>query len=234
MNTTIILPDIHDRSEKAEKILQSNKWDLAIILGDEFDSWQGTEKDAEKTAEWVKFSINQSNRIHIWGNHTIGYRFPSNTWLTCSGFTYKKCKVINSILTKEDWDKFKLFYYHQDFYISHAGISPYVFSHPLNGINPEHIQQCCDEAIKACEANLYSQYVGVGKARGGWSDYGGITWLDLREEFEPIDNVNQIFGHTICKMPLEIPGKNSSNLCLDTNLNHYAILENEKFSCHEV
>ena len=39
-------------------------------------------------------------------------------------------------------------------------------------------------------------YFGIGTARGGTLKKGGLLWQDWFEEFEPIEGLNQIVGHT--------------------------------------
>ena len=67
----------------------------------------------------------------------------------------------------------------------------------------------------------------AGFSRGGMLPVGGITWCDFYMDFEPFENLNQIFGHTIVDEPSFVYDTNSINLCLDTNLRHYC---NKRFS----
>ena len=52
----------------------------------------------------------------------------------------------------------------------------------------------------------------------------------LDYEFEPIQNLNQIVGHTELMRPAKKIKKNSRNYCLDTKNVHIGILEDGKFS----
>lgn len=230
MSRVLFLTDLHTRWEKAEKILSTNEYDLAIIGGDEFDQFYDTPEINAKTAEWVKYSINQPNRIHIWANHTIAYGFPYNDCLKCSGFAKEKALAINSVLTKEDWNKFKLYHFEDGIFYSHAGAHPYVFC----DVNEEEmtlqsIEKKCKKALDDAVMCIPNPVTSAGKGRGGWEWVGGLTWLDHRTEAIPVKNWKMVYGHT----PHEKPNykkldKNSFNLCMDTHLEYYAIITDGK------
>ena len=63
---------------------------------------------------------------------------------------------------------------------------------------------------------------------------GGITWQDFREEFEPIDGLKQLVGHSRRKKieghPLEgtINLEECDNLNIDCGLFEYLIISNGK------
>ena len=69
----------------------------------------------------------------------------------------------------------------------------------------------------------------AGWVRGGDQAKGGCTWLDWDEEFEDIPGVPQIVGHTIGKEPRW----KGASLCLDTQLRHYAVIEDGKVTVKE-
>lgn len=231
---TLIIPDIHHKWKKAEQIILHNEYDNIIFLGDYFDDFDDTIEDAKDTAKWLKDALTLKNSTFLLGNHDTGYAFPRNPYLKCSGFSVEKCNAINRILTPDDWGKFKLFHFHQEYYISHGGISPYIFAHPTHGISKERLEVQCHEAWEMARDNLYTWYLGSGVARGGLQPYGGIIWLDFNIEFEPIPNISQIVGHTPGKVVRMQMGENSLNYCLDTHLNHIGFLENTILRYEEV
>ena len=106
----IVIPDIHNHVYWIENFLKGQKYDKVIFLGDYFDDFDDTHKDAEITANWLKNSLTYDNRIHLWGNHDLDYCYPKNLELWCVGFTDEKCKTINSILKWDDWKKMKYFH----------------------------------------------------------------------------------------------------------------------------
>ena len=53
---------------------------------------------------------------------------------------------------------------------------------------------------------------------------GGLNWMDW-SDLAPIPGVNQLVGHTAAETVRHKRTSNTRNICLDTNLNHYAIFE---------
>jgi len=115
MSTILVIPDIHNRVEIAEKILRAHEQDVdyAVLLGDYFDDFFDTVGDAADTAAWLKDSLQNPKRAHLIGNHDINYMKPDNGQ-RCAGFTEGKKNIINSILTPEDWAMLKWFYHEPD------------------------------------------------------------------------------------------------------------------------
>jgi metallophosphoesterase superfamily enzyme len=100
-NKILILPDIHNRWELAEKTINEIKPSKTIFLGDYFDDFNDTPQDISETAEWFKHSVHQENRIHLVGNHDTHYWFTTNKFLRCSGYEQYKSITINDILKKK-------------------------------------------------------------------------------------------------------------------------------------
>jgi hypothetical protein len=57
----------------------------------------------------------------------------------------------------------------------------------------------------------YSPFYQVGHARGGFYPCGGPLWCDFFAEFEPLDEVIQVFGHT----PVASPQKMGNAYAID-------------------
>lgn len=233
MSKVLILSDVHDSINKAQKALDKyvKDCDKIIQLGDIFDSWEGETKEAKASAKWLKEKMTEYSErwIQLYGNHDMDYHFSHNVHLQCPGFTHEKCRIINSILTHEDWDKFKLFHYEDGFYFSHAGIHPYVFTHPVKGLTLEVIQEYCDQAMEAARMKVAHPVTTAGQGRYGRQYRGGITWLDWFSEFKPIDNFNQVVGHSYYERPQMLLGNNSINWNIDCGLSWIGFLENGKF-----
>lgn len=223
MSKSLIIPDIHNKVDVVDKLLLITNWDKVFFLGDYFDDFGDNKHIAAKTANWLKENLKNEKFHFIFGNHDIGYRFPGLWWTSCSGFSNDKSEIINAILTVEDWNKLKLFYFEQGFYLSHAGMNKDIFKDNAGKILIENVTEKCEQALASPDMN---EVIGAGQARGGFQKIGGITWLDFRVEFQEIEGICQIVGHTRHKEPSAIIGANSKNYCLDTNMNHYGILEN--------
>lgn len=224
---TIIISDLHNRVDWVEPILSTLEYDNVVFLGDYFDNFNDTHKDAIHSAEWLKQSLCKPNRIHLIGTHDIWYMFPKNKFIKASGNSGGKAKAINKILLREDWELLLPFIYTQTYYITHAGLHPsHIVDNNVFGTLFTGTKNALDD-IRNGNSNPLLE---AGRARRGYQEFGGITWLDWNEEFEPIPFINQIVGHTIFEYPQENHTKNSKNYCLDTQNKHIGILENNEFS----
>jgi hypothetical protein len=199
--------------------------DVKVFLGDWFDNWDDTPEIAEKTALWLRDSLKTPNTVFIIGNHEQSYRW----WqYRCTGWTQEKHKVINSILTKDDWAKMKLYYKHDNWYFSHAGLHPKLFCNLDGFVGDKKLQEMCDQAVAYANLGKTSLILNAGYSRGGKQEVGGITWLDWREFF-PIPGINQVVGHTHDSNIGEFNVKDSKNYCIDRyGHNTVLILENNE------
>ena len=81
---------------------------------------------------------------------------------------------------------------------------------------------------------VYFWLYGVGAARGGRQNIGGITWQDFGAEFEPIDGLKQIVGHTSHPKILNhytdgnLDIASCDNIDIDCHLNQYLLIQNGK------
>lgn len=113
----------------------------------------------------------------------------------------------------------------------------------LNELNTEdHLETLEMETIKWQECLIkgeFHHFMSQG-SRVGQSCHGGPQWLDWRDlQSSTIRNLNQIVGHSIVKHPELFskergisPNGTSSNYCLDTNLNHFYILNPKTQELH--
>jgi hypothetical protein len=210
---SLIIGDPHNKVELVEEILKGNekKCDEIILMGDYFDDYGDNEKIAEKTAKWLKEKLQKPNRIHLWGNHDLHYRYPKNIYINGTGFTKKKSETINSILNWDNWNKLKYYHISQGFVFSHAGFHIGLLS-PILGFDSEYIDGEINYELENLRLGLNSPIFGVGEARRGYFKKGGITWLDWEGEFEPLYNVNQIVGHS---HSIRVRKKGENNYCVD-------------------
>jgi hypothetical protein len=258
----VIIPDLHNKVHWVEKALSAIPHDRVVFLGDYFDGFHDTPAIAANTARWLKQSLQHENRIHLYGNHDCPYSRWNNRFVACPGYTDDKQKAINKILDRQDWDKLKFLHKEQGWWISHAGIHPDIFSHPMHGVTDEEIERIHEQGTLAFNSNLEHPLFQWSAARGMTNisfQVGGVTWLDWNNEFIPINDINQIVGHTICTKwiwanPVEhdeqahpnyisrmqvvsseplrkqILIRNTDNWNLDCNCRVIGILENKKFS----
>jgi predicted phosphodiesterase len=231
-----IIPDIHEKVLWIEQFIAglNGEYDKIVFLGDYFDHYQSSKEKVDRTAKWLKYSLYQPRRVHVWGNHDIWYGHPSCEALICPGNTLDKQEYINAILKSSDWNRLVLYAKEQGFYLSHGGLHGYHFEHPVLGISDDWLSNACQTALEQARGGLANPILLPGRGRGGRQQVGGITWL-CWSEFRPIKKVNQIVGHTCCKTVRYkyLPNKkdaNSVNVCLDTNLRYLGVLEDGRFT----
>ena len=236
---TLILGDIHNYTWIADDVVRhfQEEIDEVVYVGDYFDNWYDTVEDAKKTAYWLKKTLHSANVTCIIGNHDYPYMFPKNQQLSCPGWTPEKSKAVNEIITKDEWSKFKLAYKTQGFWISHAGITDYHFSHPVYGITDEYIKEVCDRAMQCAESRIYNGVLSAGYMRGGSVPIGGITWADW-EEVKALKNIRQIIGHSPHRKYRSkyIPNKKNKEgeiHCIDCFGKYFGLIENEVFKLIE-
>lgn len=195
MSNLLVIGDIHNRIALAENYISRFPDTPVIFLGDYFDDFGDGPLQAEDTAKWLKESLSKPNRIHLIGNHDLPYMI--NGGVNCPGWTPEKNEVVNSILTPEDWDKFKFFHWEKNYYFSHAGITQQWFGRPLDGtFDPEHVQKVIDQAWNNLKGGIHCEPIwAADKWRGGRHNVGGLLWCDWRG-LDHVYGVNQIVGHT--------------------------------------
>jgi hypothetical protein len=219
MKKTLVIGDIHLGHKTVRKIL--NSWSGPIIqLGDWFDNFGEKEIDTKATAELFKEFVYRPDTITLMGNHDIQYRIKDKNGIYCSGYEPWKYDVINDIVKEEDWCKLKYFYYEQNYWFSHAGITDYWFQHPLLGTTTEVIEEKIIKAEKALEARDYSKIgclYAADYCRGGNYHVGGILWNDWRN-IQKHDGITEFVGHTPSKKIQITKRKNSCSVNVDTHL----------------
>lgn len=230
---SIVVGDIHNHVEDVEEILSNYPGHRKIFVGDYFDNFSDTRIDAIRTAEWLKYSLNQPNRVHLLGNHDISYHPSNKKSYICSGYSHEKRDAINKILTPYEWDEIKLLHVEDNWHISHAGITKHWWCHPVTGYSD------LIDRVNDVQKHLFDIYQpAVWEAdfkRGGGNKVGGLLWCDW-DNLNVINGINQIVGHTPTYKTLtkKYPTYNDNvNVCIDCfpqsileiNGNNYTIIE---------
>lgn len=226
---TLLIPDVHLRHKSVEMIIKHEDPDKVIFMGDHFDQFGDNEADNRKAAMWIVTRMKAFPKDDwIWGNHDTSYGWTSR-YTKCSGYDFHKDVAINNIMGRENWDRFKFHVWLDDkTLVSHAGLHPVHACKDRDVSLPDWLEQSEKFAIKALRNEQRHWMFAAGQARGGMEPKGGINWLDWNVEFEPIDGINQIVGHTVVREPSLKEGKDSWNYNLDTNGNHYGIWDGKK------
>lgn len=214
----VIIPDIHNKWFEAEEILDKEGDSNVIFLGDYFDDFDDTLETTYQTAEWLKKSMTNPNRVHLLGNHDLSY---IDERYRCSGFSEGKMFAIRN--AGVDLTKLQHYCWAGDWLCTHAGLTRDFFS-AFNHKNL-YIHEFLDDMVDNYTNRLYN----CSASRGGRDAHSGIVWCDYNE-FEPIPNVKQIFGHTHGDVRL----KDDNNICIDTWLEYYAVYSDGKMTIKEV
>lgn len=224
MSRTIIVPDVHENIPQLDKLLaHAGRADLTVFLGDWFDRFNRSSETTRATIGWLLGNIARPDFTFLWGNHDLPYAFPNRHELMCSGHAYATGVLLDT--HPQIWEPFLLLTQCGNILISHAGIHASVFRHPSDAVK---------EGERAM-ARLRNRHhvepaIAAGRSRGGNQRVGGCTWLDWESEFEPIEGVRQIVGHSRGAAPRW----KGNSVCIDTDLRFYAVIENDKIEVHEV
>jgi hypothetical protein len=234
---TLIIPDIHNHIGHIEphiqKLSTSYNFDRIIFLGDYFDQFHDGPADAERTAQWLKSSLQHSNRIHLIGNHDMPYLVGRSTQqLECPGYSVEKDERINNVLTVTDWQQLRPACINQGWLLSHAGFSSKTFLKPLHDANlptAEELLETAEREFVRLKSGEFSYFFALG-SRMCDTYPGGITWADWRDDFTPIEGINQIVGHTPDYNPRKKKHVRSQNHCIDAAGTIFGLLTDGEFS----
>jgi hypothetical protein len=251
---TIVIPDVHQRINQVQTILDKEKdYDEIVFLGDWFDSFLEPPQVAgfEETCIFLRNLVlehsNKDKFVFLLGNHDISYIFENKDLSChkisktlhyfCSGFTASKAKKFRHQFfdrgLKDDFftKHFKVAHQSQGWTFSHAGIMPDHFPYGYT------LERLVDELLPDIWRNFRNLgyrhnwlLSGAGLARGGWEKVGGITWCDWNKEFYATSMIGkQVLGHTTVKEPtVESQGTEFESWNLDCE-EYYGIILDGKF-----
>jgi hypothetical protein len=173
---TLVVGDLHGQHEVVDGVLSTGL--PVIFVGDYVDSYDRTRAEQKLTLQKVLDAVESGQARALYGNHEMSYLRRD---MQCSGYG----SIISFLMRVEE--KFRIdaqlvdYLWAEGFLITHAGVSETLL---------ESREQTLEEYL---EGGNYSQ---IGVVRGGCDPVGGLWWCDFNFEFEPIDGVPQIFGHT--------------------------------------
>lgn len=224
----VLVSDIHHEYKMFKKIWRHESPDYMVCLGDWFDSKvRFDDEHVVKTAEKLKmFMAESKNNISLFGNHDLHY-FSDNLSTYCSGYSPHRKKIIREILGNDFENIKNRFQWHifvDDYLCTHAGLHPAFVPDETKTHEQmdDWLKKEGADATKALFKNKDHWFYRAGYARGGEMPFGGVVWLDYDDEFQPIEGINQIFGHTH-RRTKQI-GINRSNYCIDTGLHQYIVI----------
>mgnify|MGYP001566258150 CR=1 FL=1 len=221
----LLIPDIHLKHKRAQRIIDAAGADINLFLGDIFDDFGDDVRQNVEAAIWFKEKLNDKRNIIIQSNHNFGHQYPKNPYGPCSGWTKEKSDAINKILTKEDWQKTRWHYVAQGYLFTHAGLLS-KFLNPkiktLEDIDKFLTEQGKEADICAATGQSFWFYRAGFCRGGGYAASGGILWCDFNKEWSPIAGIKQIFGHTEIRTP-EI--SKNGDIAIDCRMNYYLTLK---------
>lgn len=235
--TLAILPDIHGRD--FWKVINDCPDVPAIFLGDYLDPYGSempavigadgiTEESAiENFKEIIKVASERDNITLLLGNHDMTYETGKKI---CECRTlYREYNEIRKLF----WDNSNLFSIakfvtagDKEFLFTHAGITPQ-FNDVMNQV-PVVLGNLDQVLRKDAELNIdhkkhwdkFLRLLGMtSHHRGGWDSCGSLVWADVAEhvltEIEDKTDIIQVFGHTLCKVPIHSSNKSYEFYMLD-------------------
>ena len=225
----VAIPDVHTQYEKAQKILDNwdNPANEIIFLGDYFDDFNDSVEINVQTAKWVLSKITDKNKTFLLANHDMSYFVAP---ARCSGWTCDKQNALDFFIKDSRTSLFQFYKLMniagQQTLFSHAGLHPHHLPAHFDLKNLDQFLSSQEQAAKGCmKYDDMHWFYHAGRARGGRYSYGGLTWLDWEDEFEPIEGLSQIVGHTRNWNVRKKEAKDSVNICLDTHLNNYLTID---------
>ena len=216
----VIIPDIHNKCDAAERIISNENPDKVVFLGDYFDSFYDTVEDADCTSKWLAKSLRQKGRTHLIGNHDLSY-MTCNPQLRCTGYDPAKHEIIRQ--NNIPWNKMSLFCWADDWLCTHAGLTRQFYMRQKSDSVRSFLEMSRHD-LENMDADCAHPFFQAGFRRGGTEPVGGILWCHY-DEFADIAGVRQVFGHTRDNIIRHKKTGNSEHYCIDTQLNHYMVYQ---------
>ena len=233
-STILVLGDIHQAADQARKIIEKESADYVVCVGDWFDSYfYDSRLHVENTCRLLREFAHTKNCYTLWGNHDLQY-FHTNPLFICSGFEEEKRQLIKNHLPSLT-DLFRWYIWIDDRLCTHAGIH-HSFLPPFLNVSDRSavtrwLDEQCSEANSKALVSADHWFWSIGKSRDGQARAGGLVWLDFNREFEPIEGLTQLVGHTSSRVIRKhhLNGNldfNEGDLCIDCHLNEYLLINN--------
>jgi hypothetical protein len=235
--------DVHENWKILKREVDNRRGtDVRFVLnGDYFD--HHLKPNINVAEDMAKLLVDEylydSNFSVHWGNHDPQYFWSANGSIMTSGSCYKKAEALSKIFSTKDRHQFKFFSFVGKYLVSHAGINNQML-HPTTGVGTDYLLKLGQSAVRQWDIGQDHMFTHAGRARGGsMGNHGGIIWQDWNDEFMPIDDVNQIVGHTLNRLNKEPlvrtnhtekseKSQKSQNFCFDGQMQVCFRIEDDK------
>jgi predicted phosphodiesterase len=250
----VIIPDIHQCLGFANRVLEAQPdAEHYVFLGDYIDCFERPDNkeyfSVRWTCDWLNNKFNELGNRATWllGNHDLAYlatykpytyqlHNPDGKFYCCSGWTKNKASTFNQYIDPEFVKSLELCVEAGGFVCSHAGFHHSHFQ-PLSS-EIDNIRRLSKEwrntglSFRIRPFHWIGQ---VGSCRGGIDDFSSPVWLDWDGEFEPLDSVRQIVGHTNGEnVRSKILKNNKKDYCIDAYRSVYAILNESSIKFYNI
>jgi hypothetical protein len=246
----IIAGDSHQNLAFLNAILRKEDWfDHFVHLGDHLDTFRPIDNviaySVKETCNWINEKMEDGRFIWLAGNHCISYLAsytpklipPKGSYYSCLGWTRNKAKDFNRTINPEWFKKIELCCQVGDWVCVHAGFTESHMKPMMTEM--ESIEWYYDDWEKTKLDFKYNpdHWIGmVGPARYGMDKYSSPVWVDFEREFEPLDETQQILGHT--NSPFNPTCKKSKtgldNWCIDNEQSIYCVWQDGKLEIKRI
>jgi len=186
MSKYLFIGDIHGDLKLVNFLLGNFSQYQLCFVGDIVDSLTFSPKDQVTCMQ----KILNSSSILLRGNHDEGYLFSQ---MRCSGWrseTEYLLKPFHDAIKAKS--KYFLYLKEHSLLVTHAGLSKVLWDYV--GLTMETLEETLTRwTVTPSSSPLYW----IGRSRGGRHSVSGLLWCDYNTDFEPIDGLKQVFGHTI-------------------------------------
>lgn len=248
----IIVPDSHQNLGFLNAILRKEDWfDYCVFLSDFFDTHRQIDNQlifgVKETCKWINSKLDDDRFIWLISNHDCAYiasykkdytKTKPNSYYSCSGWTRNKAKNFNKYIDPRYFKKVELCVQLGDSLIaSHAGFHYRMFQPYKSELqNIEELYEKWEKEKFTFHLEPWHWIWDVGRCRGGIAMVGSPVWQDFFEEFIPLDNVQQIVGHSSSQFnpTCKKNGAKLENWCIDGNQTSYAVWQNGKLEIKRI
>lgn len=180
--------DLEGKVARVEEALAKDG--IAVFVGDITDARDPsiTFDDYIKCYGLICEAIIKGKAKACFGNHELSYLMPYKHACSWGSQGLKKLMAdLNPLIAKH----FKPYHLIQDdFLVSHAGLTLQIWR--KFGLNKQNLPT----TLASWWADDNSPIHWIGESRGGPDPVGGLFWCDYNDEFQPIEELSQVFGHT--------------------------------------